>query len=82
MSFLPISIDPAATDHCIQCPARCSRRRLVVTGRVRRRRRLYAIAIPLAFWSEWISLGLYVLVALIWLVPDRRIEQALPSTET
>ena len=37
----------------------------------------YAIAIPLAFWSPWISLGLYVLVALIWLVPDRRIEHVL-----
>ena len=35
---------------------------------------IYAIAIPLAFWSQWISLGLYVFVALIWLVPDRRID--------
>src|SRR5215213_1805117 len=43
---------------------------------------LYAIAIPLAFWSRWISLGLYVLVALIWLVPDRRIEHALASNES
>jgi uncharacterized membrane protein len=38
---------------------------------------LYILAIPLAFWSKWISLGLYVLVALIWLVPDSRIEHAL-----
>ena len=37
----------------------------------------YAIAIPVAFWSEWVSLGLYVLVAFVWLVPDRRIERAL-----
>ena len=42
---------------------------------------IYAIAIPLAFWSEWITLGLYVLVALIWLVPDRRIEHVLASQE-
>ena len=35
---------------------------------------LYAAAIPLAFVSRWISAGIYVLVALIWLVPDRRIE--------
>ncbi|MFL6203331.1 MAG: TMEM175 family protein [Thermoanaerobaculia bacterium] len=41
----------------------------------------YALAIPLAFWSEWISLGLYVAVALIWLVPDRRIEHVLASQE-
>lgn len=40
---------------------------------------LYAIAIPIAFWSEWVSLGLYVLVALIWLVPDSRIENALTN---
>ena len=38
---------------------------------------LYMIAIATAFWSRWLSLGLYVLVALIWLVPDRRIEKAL-----
>jgi len=38
---------------------------------------LYAIAIPLAFWRQWISLGVYVVVALIWLIPDRRIERAL-----
>lgn len=38
---------------------------------------LYLAAIPLAFVSPWISNGLYVLVALLWLVPDRRIERAL-----
>ena len=38
---------------------------------------LYLAAIPLAFLSPWIALGLYVLVALMWLVPDRRIESAL-----
>ena len=38
---------------------------------------LYATAIPMAFVSKWISLGLYVFVALLWLVPDRRIEKTL-----
>jgi uncharacterized membrane protein len=38
---------------------------------------LYAIAIPIAFWWQWVSLGLYVFVALLWLIPDRRIENAL-----
>ena len=38
---------------------------------------LYALAIALAFVSRWMSAGLYVLVALIWLVPDRRIESRL-----
>jgi len=37
----------------------------------------YLTAIPLALWSPGISQGLYVLVALLWLVPDRRIERAL-----
>jgi TMEM175 potassium channel family protein len=36
---------------------------------------LYAAAIPLAFVSPWLSIAIYVLVALIWLVPDRRIER-------
>ncbi len=38
---------------------------------------IYLLAIPAAFRSQWISQGLYVLVALVWLVPDRRIENAL-----
>jgi uncharacterized membrane protein len=43
---------------------------------------IYVIAILMAFWSQWISQGLYVLVALVWLVPDRRIEKALAGKET
>jgi uncharacterized membrane protein len=43
---------------------------------------IYIIAIPAAFWSHWVSQGLYVLVALVWLVPDRRIENALAGKET
>jgi uncharacterized membrane protein len=39
----------------------------------------YAVAIPLAFYQHWISLGLYAAVAMIWLVPDRRIEARLHS---
>lgn len=42
----------------------------------------YFAAIPLAFVSPWISNGLYVFVALIWLIPDRRIERALTQTRT
>ena len=41
----------------------------------------YFIAIPLAYVSSWISIGLFVLVALIWLVPDRRIERVLVKRE-
>lgn len=38
---------------------------------------LYALAIPTAFVTTWISDTLYVVVALLWLVPDRRIESRL-----
>ncbi|MEO8260105.1 MAG: TMEM175 family protein [Acidobacteriota bacterium] len=38
---------------------------------------LYATAIPLAFVNQWISDALYVCTALLWLVPDRRIESRL-----
>ena len=40
---------------------------------------LYAVAIPAAFVSPWISGSIYVAVALVWLVPDRRIERALKA---
>jgi len=38
---------------------------------------LYLLAIIFAFWSRWLAMGIYVLVALMWLVPDRRIERVL-----
>jgi uncharacterized membrane protein len=38
---------------------------------------IYAVAIPLAFVSTWSAQAGYVLVAIIWLVPDRRIERSL-----
>jgi uncharacterized membrane protein len=40
---------------------------------------LYAIAIPMAFVHRGVSEGIYVLVAAIWLIPDRRIEAVLPG---
>ena len=40
---------------------------------------LYAIAIPAAFLEQWIAGAIYVFVALMWLVPDRRIERLLVS---
>jgi uncharacterized membrane protein len=38
---------------------------------------LYASGMVLAFVSSWLSIALYVLVAVMWLVPDRRIEKVL-----
>ena len=37
----------------------------------------YACAVPLAFVHEWIALGLYIAVAVLWFVPDKRIESVL-----
>jgi uncharacterized membrane protein len=38
---------------------------------------IYLAAVPLAFVEAWISCALYVLVAIMWLLPDRRIEKTL-----
>ncbi len=38
---------------------------------------IYAVAIPLAFLQPWIACAGYVIVAIMWLIPDRRIERAL-----
>lgn len=37
----------------------------------------YLVAIPLGFLSSWIAMSLYTFVALLWLIPDRRIERVL-----
>jgi uncharacterized membrane protein len=42
---------------------------------------LYAIAIPSAFVHQWIAGAIYVGVALMWLVPDKRIEKVLSKSE-
>jgi hypothetical protein len=41
---------------------------------------LYVAAIPLTFLNRWLALGLLAFVALIWLVPDRRIESRLNTS--
>jgi len=40
---------------------------------------IYAVGIPLAFVSRWIAVGLYVFVALIWFIPDRRYESRMKA---
>jgi uncharacterized membrane protein len=42
---------------------------------------LYLAAIPLAFVSSWIASALYVFAALLWLIPDPRIEKALKKRQ-
>jgi len=43
---------------------------------------VYLLAIPLAFVNRWIAIALYVLVALMWFVPDRRLERAVDGVQT
>lgn len=43
---------------------------------------LYFAAIPLAFMSPWIAAALYVFTALLWLIPDPRIERKLENRQT
>jgi uncharacterized membrane protein len=38
---------------------------------------IYLLAVPLAFLAWWLALALYALVAIIWLIPDTRIERVL-----
>ncbi|WP_338793029.1 TMEM175 family protein [Bernardetia sp. MNP-M8] len=38
---------------------------------------LYALAVPLSFVSQWISISIYLGVAFLWIVPDKRIENTL-----
>jgi uncharacterized membrane protein len=42
---------------------------------------LYLLALPLAFVNRWVSCGLYVAVAIVWFIPDRRIERLLRDDE-
>jgi uncharacterized membrane protein len=41
---------------------------------------IYIVAVPIAFLNRWVALALYVIVSLMWLVPDRRIESRIDSS--
>jgi len=43
---------------------------------------LYIAGIGLSFWANWVAQAIYVLAAIMWLVPDRRIERAINATQT
>jgi uncharacterized membrane protein len=43
---------------------------------------LYVAAMVLAFVSSWVAVAIYALVAVMWVVPDRRIERMLTGKET
>lgn len=40
---------------------------------------IYAAAIPVAFANQWLAQACYIFVAIIWLVPDRRIERTMAA---
>jgi uncharacterized membrane protein len=42
---------------------------------------VYLVAIPLAFVSQWIALALYVVVSVMWFIPDRRIESRFHASK-
>lgn len=42
---------------------------------------LYLVAIPLAFVSVWIAVGIYAVTTGMWLIPDRRVEESLPDVD-
>jgi uncharacterized membrane protein len=42
---------------------------------------LYALAVPLAFWAPIVSLAIYAGVAVMWLIPDARIERAMQNND-
>ena len=42
---------------------------------------IYSVAIAVAFFSEWVAGALYIAVALMWLIPDKRIEENVHETD-
>ena len=40
---------------------------------------LYSAAIALSFVNRWLAIAIYVFVALMWLVPDRRVERMIAA---
>lgn len=42
---------------------------------------LYAVAIPTAFFAHWVSAAIFILVSVMWFVPDRRIERVFTDHE-
>ncbi len=43
---------------------------------------LYVVAIALIFVNHWISLVIYIVIALMWLVPDKRIENSITAEKS
>ncbi len=42
---------------------------------------LYAVSVPIAFWQPFLALGIYAAVAVMWLIPDSRIERTMQEKD-
>ena len=42
---------------------------------------MYVFAVPLAFVNRWLAYAIYVAVAMVWFIPDRRIERTLNRSQ-
>ena len=73
--------DPAVRAAAQHGPRRASPRRSAATSRARRSPYLYCLAIVLSLVRPWMGVVVYVAVALMWLVPDRRVERRMTATE-
>ena len=71
-------LHPAAhVDRLRRARGPCCARRSAATGRGSCRSLLYVVAMMATAWRAWIAQAIYAAVALLWLVPDRRIERAM-----
>lgn len=43
---------------------------------------IYVVAVPMAFVSVWVSIALYIAVAIVWIIPDRRIERKIEGKKS
>ena len=43
---------------------------------------IYIIAVPLAFANTWLAIACYIIVALIWLMPEKKLEELMEDIET
>jgi hypothetical protein len=43
---------------------------------------IYALGIAIAFYKSWLGMALYVVVSIIWFIPDQRIEKAISGEPT
>jgi len=66
-----VLVEPAAPQHAVNWPSTVERIRILAALL---RSGADNLSAPLAFLRPWIAIALYVAIAMIWFIPDRRIE--------